>query len=566
VPLSLEWIPRSMSETAEHEETLAKDEREIASSPPVTQPPQRMLAFALVLVVILLFAGIRWRLREMPLERDEGEYAYAGQLMLQGIPPYQIVYNMKLPGTYLVYAAILRMFGETATGIHLGLLLANGCTTLMMFFVGRRLYGGLAGVTAAASYGLLSTSEAVLGLAGHATHFVVLIAVAGLLVLLAARESKKLTAYFAAGLCMGLAFVMKQPGMVFVIFGAQQVAWSNWKEWSREKKVATRLLVYGLGAALPYLLTCAVLYRAGVFGKFWFWTVTYASQYATRTGLAEGMVYLGTSVPQLFFAAPVVWCFAAVALGKIVIEQGIPSVLRFEVGLLLWSFVGVSAGLYYRDHYFILMLPAVSVLAGKAVKWSTEQIAKRMQIKRAISIPAAIFAAGFAWAIFAQRGIFFEMSAPGVIRHEYGGNPFPEAIEIGKYIREHSTPEARIAVLGSEPEIYFYAQRHSATGYIYTYGLMEEQKYATQMQQEMMGEIENARPEYLVKVMVAASWLRKPNSDLSILYWMDRYIGDHYRAVAVADIGLTTTYRWDTQAEGYRSPARYSVYVYKRKI
>lgn len=35
-----------------------------------------------------------------PLERDEGEYAYAGQLMLQGIPPYQLAYNMKLPGTY----------------------------------------------------------------------------------------------------------------------------------------------------------------------------------------------------------------------------------------------------------------------------------------------------------------------------------------------------------------------------------------------------------------------------------------------------------------------------------
>jgi hypothetical protein len=48
---------------------------------------------------MLLFAAIRWCLRDMPLERDEGEYAYAGPLILQGIPPYQIAYNMKLPGT-----------------------------------------------------------------------------------------------------------------------------------------------------------------------------------------------------------------------------------------------------------------------------------------------------------------------------------------------------------------------------------------------------------------------------------------------------------------------------------
>src|SRR6266702_1142514 len=80
-------------------------------------------AVAVVLLAILLFGAIRWRLRDLPLERDEGEYAYAGQLLLQGVPPYQLAYNMKLPGTYLAYAGFLRTFGETPAGIHLGLLL-----------------------------------------------------------------------------------------------------------------------------------------------------------------------------------------------------------------------------------------------------------------------------------------------------------------------------------------------------------------------------------------------------------------------------------------------------------
>src|SRR2546429_1019296 len=137
---------------------------EIAGSNRLSAPADhwrwpRWLTFALVLLVLLLFAGIRWRLREMPLERDEGEYAYAGQLILQGIPPYELAYNMKLPGTYLAYAAILRVFGETPAGIHIGLLFANGCATLLMFFLGRRLYGDLACAVAAASYALLSTSE-----------------------------------------------------------------------------------------------------------------------------------------------------------------------------------------------------------------------------------------------------------------------------------------------------------------------------------------------------------------------------------------------------------------------
>src|SRR5437868_9039927 len=132
-----------MSEIAERE-ILEKHESEIAPIKPsshlwLDSDRRRWLSFALIFVVLLLFAGIRWRLREMPLERDEGEYAYAGQLILQGIPPYQLAYNMKLPGTYLAYAAFLRTFGETPAGIHVGLLLANGCTTLMMFFLARRL-------------------------------------------------------------------------------------------------------------------------------------------------------------------------------------------------------------------------------------------------------------------------------------------------------------------------------------------------------------------------------------------------------------------------------------------
>ena len=65
--------------------------------------PSQHWVYGLLLMVILFFALIRFHLRQCPLERDEGEYAYAGQLMLQGIAPYQLVYSMKLPGTFAAY-------------------------------------------------------------------------------------------------------------------------------------------------------------------------------------------------------------------------------------------------------------------------------------------------------------------------------------------------------------------------------------------------------------------------------------------------------------------------------
>ncbi len=60
----------------------------------------RLLEAAWIFLAVIVFGlviVIRIRLLGIPLERDEGEYAYAGQVMSQGIPPYKRAYNMKFP-------------------------------------------------------------------------------------------------------------------------------------------------------------------------------------------------------------------------------------------------------------------------------------------------------------------------------------------------------------------------------------------------------------------------------------------------------------------------------------
>src|SRR5438067_7903263 len=106
----------------------------------------------LLAVVIAVVVFIRIHFLAIPLERDEGEYAYAGQLMLQGIPPYRMAYNMKLPGIYAAYAAMMAVFGQTDTGIHLGLLLVNLLTIVLVFLVGRRILSSFGALTAAGIY------------------------------------------------------------------------------------------------------------------------------------------------------------------------------------------------------------------------------------------------------------------------------------------------------------------------------------------------------------------------------------------------------------------------------
>jgi hypothetical protein len=72
-----------------------------------------------MVAMLAVVAAVRLRLLNFPLERDEGEYAHAGQLMRQGIPPCQLAYNMKFPGTYAACAVIMALFGQTPAGIHI---------------------------------------------------------------------------------------------------------------------------------------------------------------------------------------------------------------------------------------------------------------------------------------------------------------------------------------------------------------------------------------------------------------------------------------------------------------
>jgi 4-amino-4-deoxy-L-arabinose transferase-like glycosyltransferase len=142
-----------------------------------------------MIALLALVAVARLRLMNFPLERDEGEYAYAGQLILHGIPPYELAYNMKFPGTYLGYAGFMGLFGETPGGIHFGLLLMTTATALMLYWLGKKILDETAGVVAAVSYAVMATSTAMFGYAAHATHFCAFFVTAGLCLLWVARKA-----------------------------------------------------------------------------------------------------------------------------------------------------------------------------------------------------------------------------------------------------------------------------------------------------------------------------------------------------------------------------------------
>jgi hypothetical protein len=234
-----------------------------------------------------------------------------------------------------------------------------------------------------------------------------------------------------------------------------------------------------------------------------------------------------------------IWILAGIGALTALWDRRVRTSILFLVGLLFFSALAVCPGLFFRTHYFILVLPAVSLLAGAAISKVTEFLQGRQMLIKIV--PLLLFAVALSVPILLDKKIFFEVSPNQACGLIYPGNPFLESARIATYLREHTEPGDTIAVLGSEPEIYFYSHRHSATGYIYTYGLMEPQKYAQQMQQEMIQQIEDARPKYLISVSMEYSWLRRPNSDQSIFNWANYYIAQNYTAAGFVNIKSTET-------------------------
>jgi 4-amino-4-deoxy-L-arabinose transferase-like glycosyltransferase len=541
-------------------------ENQPATNNPFRSSLVRLWPWLVVLAVLLFVGFIRVRLLEMPLERDEGEYAYAGQLILQGIPPYELAYNMKLPGTYFAYAAGMAVFGQTIAGVHLTLIVANSLTIILMFLLGRKLFDVTAGLVACASYAVMSVSPAVAGLAAHATHFVVLFAVPATLLLLKACETNRRGTLFFSGLLYGLAFLMKQQGVFFGVFGGAFLVWQA----ARKRNLFSAEFIktsftFGLGMILPFGLTCLALALAGVFSEFWFWTFTYARSYVTSMPWPEGISVLHDYLKEQFALCLGFWMIAAVGLPLAFFNRGSRHRAVFVTVFCLCSFLGTAAGLYFRPHYFILVLPAFALIQGMAVV-SFQQVLRFKTVKNMLKgLPVILFATVLSWAVFYNRLIYFQLSPIAACQNLYTWNPFVESLSVAGYIREHSTEKARIAVIGSEPQIYFYAQRRSATGYIYTYALVEAQPNALKMQHEMIREIEAVRPEYLVFVVYGFSWIFQPGSDHTILHWFDDYSGRFYKQVGVVQINSAGNIEstWDDRAKIFPKPAGQYIAVYK---
>ena len=169
----------------------------------------------------------------------------------------------------------------------------------------------------------------------------------------------------------------------------------------------------------------------------------------------------------------------------------------------------------------------------------------------------------------AHKEYYFQESPMKLSRIIYGVNPFVEAIQISDYIKLNSKEDDRIVVLGSEPEIYFYSNRKSATGYIYMYPLMESHPYSKEMQMNLVKDIEGNKPLYLVYVnkKLNYTWSILENSEKYLLDWIEQKMYQKYERIGIAEIISLdqTIYKWGSESKDYKPVSDYYIEVLKLK-
>lgn len=491
---------------------------------------------ALLGAALVLACALRFHALDMPLERDEGAFAYIAERMLAGEAPYKDAVDVAPPGVFYAYALILSLFGASPVGIHAGLLLANLLTIVLLHLAAERRWGAAAGAAAGLAYAVLSADLSVKGLWTYNEHFVALFVSAGVCALLARRAA-------LAGACFGAAVLMKHHALFFVPAGALFARLGGFS-----------MLRFGAGVLAPLLVSTGALAWQGALEDAWFWTARYALWHGSSPP-EDAPWRLKENAGWGLRAAPLLWSLAGAGL-----------LLRRDP--LLWllgaaSLAALCPGLFFRRHYFIMALPFAALAAGAALAWLHERLGRRLGPRPALGGCAALLLAALAQPVWGHAVVFTNWDHAAVMGWSFGPEPFRESTWIAEQIRARTRPEDRMIVFGSEPQLYLLSGRRAATRFVTMYQLMPGGPGVEGRHEELLRDLRTKAPRIVVYVNSPGSWGAWPEP---LIEKARSEVRARYRLVAAVDIvsPARSDYHRGHDARRWRPHTAYWVAVFER--
>ena len=233
-----------------------------------TENYQKFFLLGSIVIIFGLVIWVRLRLLGLPLERDEGEYAYISQQIIQGVLPYADSQSMKFPGIFFIYAGILIILGESLSAIHFSVVIVNFATAYFIFLLGKNLFNKHVGIFSAVYFSVFTLSVDLQGLWANAEHFVLLPGVVGLYVLYIAKD--RTSHFFLSGILLGTALLIKQHAVFFCLFGILNIGFLVFWKLLPFQKLFKHLASFVFGILAPLIASAALYGATGNILKLWF--------------------------------------------------------------------------------------------------------------------------------------------------------------------------------------------------------------------------------------------------------------------------------------------------------
>jgi hypothetical protein len=353
----------------------------------------------LVALVVYLAHGF-----DGPLLRDSGIYAYGGQAVAEGVPPYVAIANRAgpmahlIPGGAVVVARVVGVDDLLAIRVFY-MLIAVACVGLA-YLLGRDLFRSrLAGVSAAAT---LLAFHGFISLATYGPREKTPLVLFTLAALLAIAHQRWLT----TGFLVALATLVWQP-VFFALFAAAMVAvliGVPKREWWR---AAVRVAVGGLIPAVVTVVSYAAIGQLRIFyDSFVLINARYTTNVTSSLLSSAGVSWrslsagFGASLWLVIVGAIAIVMTAAVTLRR-PREPRTAAVVATGVGCLitlLWTFRAFDA---WPDAFLVLPFAAIGI--GSVIGALAPRVSTRVAVAAVVALSVACTATALGYAVSSRQ-------------------------------------------------------------------------------------------------------------------------------------------------------------------
>ncbi len=377
-------------------------------------------------ILVLRSAGFWFGL----LNIDESDFALVAKRILQGAVPYLEVADIKPPLAYVAFlpAAMsgrLSIFPVQVLGVLWVL-----ATCLVLARAARRLTGD---DLAAACAPWLLLLASLCDVPSISTELLMALPAAGALFFYVRAETGgSVVDQSIAGVCIGLASLFRhQAGILLAAFGLA-LTWHALREGN--PRGLLRPLALAVGFALPWAATSGIFAAAGALPEFWDWVVTRNLHYVPGGTAGDALVRAAGAIPLCVGSAIVPWALAT----RETLRPTIGGRARTGVVLSVWlSWIAVSAGGRFYEHYFLQFIAPLALLAAPAAAWLVRSWPEIARARRRLVMLGCMLPALALLVYSYARGV----------AGAYPGQE-PRARELAAWLARNTAPEERLFIWG----------------------------------------------------------------------------------------------------------------------